>query len=225
MDFRNSTDLDSERLRRMFERHTSPYRHDRLQVRVRWSRGADFSGTCYYSEQRIFVNLGRDNAYPYLLGTHIAKSESNRTHWWRETFRVVIPDAYRLALFVYLHEFYHYLVKMAKRNPRRKEAMCDRFATRVLVDEHGCRVIDSRCRPVARQRWDFQDVHAFVAAAPKIATAIEMPVIPKDATLFDLPPSPPTREIPVTIVGAHTGPRRKARERSPDSGRASSGAG
>ena len=210
MDFQNSTDLDSERLERLFVRHTSPYRHDRLQVRVRYSRGADFSGTCYYGEARIFINLGRHVVYPYRLGTHIAKSQSNRTHWWRETFRVLVPDACRLALFVYLHELYHYLVKASKHNPRRKEAMCDRFAVAALVDHHGCRVVDSHGRPVARERWDFQDVCAFVAAAPKVpATLWDIPNLPVPKRAAALTAQ---REIPVTILGTGTDARRPTRK-------------
>jgi hypothetical protein len=168
MDFANCTDLDSPRLERLLVSHTWPYRHERLAVRVRYSRGAEFSGTCLYGSRRIYVNLGRQNIYPYLLGTNIARSRSNHTHWWRETYRLLVADAYQLALFVYLHELYHYLVKAAGRNPRRKEAMCDRFAARGLVDHHGRRVLDSRGRAVARQRWDFQDLDRFVAAAPKV---------------------------------------------------------
>lgn len=193
MDFENSTDLDCGRLRQLFERHTAPYRHDKLIVRVRYSRGADFSGSCYYTEGRIFINLGRHVEYPYRLGTHVARSESNATHWWRETYRLMIADAYQLALFVYLHELYHYLVKQARRNPRRKEGMCDRFAARVLVTHFGCKMLDSRGRRVPRERWDFQDVDGFVAAAPKMPT-----------TLWDLPPTGP-RDIPVTIRGARAG--------------------
>src|SRR5512135_3277650 len=113
MDFRNATDLDDTRLETLFLRHTWPYRHDRLTVRVRYSRGAEFSGTCYYATARLFINIGRRNQYPYLLGTHIARAKSDRTHWWRETYRLVTADAYQLALFVYLHELYHYLVKSA----------------------------------------------------------------------------------------------------------------
>ena len=200
MEFHNTTDLDSTELQRLFERHTLPYRHDRLVVRVRYSRGADFSGACYYTEGRIFINLGRHVQYPYRLSTHIAKSQSNATHWWRETFRLTLRDATQLALFVYMHELYHYLVKVAHRNPRRKEAMCDRFAARTLVDAFGCRVTDALGRNVDRARWDFQDVDGFVAAAPKVPM-----------TLWDLPtftPPNPSREIPVTIRGTMSGTRR-----------------
>ncbi len=214
MEFHNSTELDSTRLLRLFVEHTLPYRHDKLTVRVRYSRGADFSGTCYYANARLMINLGRHNVYPYLIGTHIARSQSNRTHWWRETFRLTLADAYHLALFVYLHELYHYLVKTAKRNPRRKEAMCDRFATRALVDHFGCRLVDAHNRPVARQRWDFQDLHAFVAAAPKVPKLLKaeppLGAGPKTPTAVGAsPPRPDPRPIPVTIVGVRTGTRRK----------------
>jgi hypothetical protein len=132
MDFRNATDLDGGRLQRLFERHAWPYRHEKLVVRVRYSRGADFSGTCYYTQARIFVNLGRHVVYPYLLRVQVARPQSNRTHWWREVFRLSVADAYQLALFVFLHEFYHYLIKQAGRGRQRREAVCDRFATRAL---------------------------------------------------------------------------------------------
>ncbi len=194
MDFGNSTELDSARLERLFLKYTWPYRHDGLTVRVRYSRGAEFSGTCYYATCRLFINLGRRTRFPYLLGTHVARSNSNRTHWWRETYRLVVADPYQLALFVYLHELYHYLVKSAGRNPRRKESMCDRFAARVLVDDFGVRVLDPRGQPVPRESWDFRDVHAFVAAAPK-APALSLP--------------PVQREIPVTVFGVRTGSRRQ----------------
>jgi hypothetical protein len=167
MDFRNSTDLDSTRLYAMFLRHTAPYRHDRLKVYVRYSRGADFSGTCYYRESRILVNLGRRNCYPYSLNTNIAKAQSTHNGWRREVYQLIVANAEQLALFVYLHELFHYLVNQAKRSPRRKEAMCDRFAARALVDHHGCRVRRSTGRPVRRESWDFKDLDTFIAAAPK----------------------------------------------------------
>jgi hypothetical protein len=195
MQFRNSTALDGARLEALFLRHTAPYRHDRLKVHVRPSRGADFSGTCFYRDARLFVNLGPHNRYPYAVGTHLARARSNRTHWWRETYRLIVADAYQLALFVYLHELYHYLVKTAGRCPRRKEAMCDRFAAAALVDHFGARVIDADGRPVPRETWDFQDVYAFVAAAPQ-----------DPLTLWDLV-GPRPRPIPVTILGVRSGTR------------------
>ncbi len=199
MDFHNSTDLDSNLLRQLFLRHTYPYRHDRLQVRVRYSRGADFSGTCYYTEGRVFINLGRHLKYPYRTGTHIAKSQSNERCWWRETFFLVVPGPVELVLFVYLHELYHYLVKRAGKDPRRKESRCDRFATRILVDNFNCRVIDRHGRPIDRSRWDFQDPHKLVAAAPR-----------EPLTLWDLAEQDQPRQIPVTIRGARTGRRCKS---------------
>jgi len=204
MDFGNSTDLDSDRLRRLLLHHTWPYSHDELTVRVRYSRGADFSGTCYYGSGHIYVNLGRDNVYPYLLAAHIARSQSNRTHWWRETYQLVITDAYQMVLFVYRHELFHYLVKVAGRNTRRKESMCDRFATRALVDDFGVRVVDARGGPVERASWDFQDVDKFVDAAPRVRSLLD-----------GLGPREP-RPIPVRIWGLRTGTRRPVDKPSPN---------
>jgi hypothetical protein len=229
MEFRNSTELDGERLRRLFLRYSEPYRHQRLSVSVRYSRGADFSGTCFYRDARIFVNLGRYVCYPYSLGTQIARAQSNRTHWWRETYRLSIADAYQLALFVYLHELYHYLVKTAGRSPRRKESRCDRFATRVLVDEYGARVTDSRGRLVAREAWDFQDVETFVAKArraprsrprlsasggkPKREQPVREECPPVTPCQVGAAPAPKAatspRPIPVTIHGAIGPPLRQ----------------
>jgi hypothetical protein len=167
MQFQNTTRLSSPRLLQMFEQHTQPYCHDRLRVLVRYSRGAAFSGTCFYADSRIHVNLGRRNRYPFALGTSIAKAHSNRTRWWREIYRMNLEDAYQLVLFVYLHELFHYLVKVSGHAPRRKEAMCDRFATRVLVDCYDRVVLDRHGRPVSRDCWDFQDLEAFVSRAPR----------------------------------------------------------
>jgi hypothetical protein len=183
MEFHNATDLDTHRLNHLVERHTRPFRHDGLVVRVRYSRGADFSGTCYYNDARIFINLGRHVTFPYNMATHIAKAESNQQQWWRELYRLRLADAYQLVLFVYLHELYHYLIKLSKRNPRRKEAMCDRFATRVLVDEYQVPVLTPTGARAPRHQWDFQDLSAFVAAAPKAT-----------------PPAPAQRLIPVRML-------------------------
>ncbi|MBW7906084.1 MAG: hypothetical protein LC135_17040 [Phycisphaerae bacterium] len=171
MDFANSTQLDGQRLLAMFLRHTVPYCHDRLTVRVRYSRGAPFSGACYYADSRIFVNIGRRNHYPYTLATHVARARSDGRCWWREAYRLTVADAPQLATFVYLHELYHFLVKQAARSPRRKEAMCDRFAARVLVDHYGCPLLDSAGRRPPRDSWDFQDLDAFVARAPRESPA------------------------------------------------------
>lgn len=167
MDVRNSTQLDSDRLERMFRAAVDGWPHDGLRVFVRYSRGAEFSGTCYYASDRIFVNLGRQNRYPYPLHTHIARPQSNRTHWWRELYTLHVADAAQLVLFVFLHEFYHRLVKRAGRNVRQKEARCDRFAARVLVDCYGVEIRDGDGNPVPRMEWDFQDLDGFVAAAAR----------------------------------------------------------
>ncbi len=167
MIFKNSTRLNSRDLEQMLREAVAGWPSDRLRVAVRYSRGAEFSGTCCYTTNRIYINLGRDNTYPYRLLTHIARPQSNATHWWREAFAIEIAKPSQLVLFVFLHEFYHYLVKQAGRNVRQKEARCDRFATRVLVDQYGTPVHDSSGRQVARSAWDFQDLNNFVAAARK----------------------------------------------------------
>ncbi len=178
MQFQNRTSLDSARLHRLLVDHTAPFRHDRLVVCVRNSRGAPFSGVCYYREARILINLGRDNAYPYSLSTHLAKARSRRWGWSRELFRLAVADAFQLVLFVYLHELYHYLIAAAGRTPRRREAMCDRFATRRLVDAFGCEVTDVSGRSVDRSLWDFQELESFVGAAPRerLAAAGRRPI-------------------------------------------------
>lgn len=191
MDFCNATGLDSQRLYCMFLNHTRPYRHDRLKVRVRYSRGADFSGTCFYRDGRIFVNLGRHLRYPYEFGTHLARAEGSLGGWRREIYRLTVANAYELALFIYLHELFHYLIKAAGRCPRRKEAMCDRFAAAALVDTYGCPVRDGRGRLVPPSRWRFQDLHAFVAAAPR-----ESSLCPAGS-----PDRPAFRPVPVRVVG------------------------
>lgn len=165
MDFQNTTSLDTDKLRDMIARATVDWPTHDLHVCVRYSRGAEFSGTCYYSKAQIYINLGRNNAYPYMMQTHIARAQSNKRQWWRELYSVEVGDAYQLVLFVFLHELYHWLVKKARRNVRQKEGRCDRFATRVLVDAYGAAVRDMQGNPPPRSQWDFQDLDGFVAAA------------------------------------------------------------
>lgn len=174
MRLRNSTDIDSQRLASMFAESIRTWPSDGIDVSVRFSRGAEFSGSCHYSPPRIYINLGRDNEYPYLIRTHIARANSNARCWWRELYTVELEDASQLALFIFLHEFYHWLVRKARRNSRQKEARCDRFATRYLVDAFGCVVRDTKNRPVSRETWDFQDLDGFVAAARR-THSIRMP--------------------------------------------------
>ena len=165
MKFRNTTCLDSDRLEQMLRRHAEPWPHDRLSVSVRYSRGADFSGTCYYGKHQIYINIGRHVQYPYAIRTHIARAQSNRHYWWKDIYSVEVSDGCELALFVFLHEYFHWLIKRARRNTRQKESMCDRFAARVLVDVYGAFVRGESGEPVPREDWDFQDLDRFVAAA------------------------------------------------------------
>jgi hypothetical protein len=141
------------------------WRLDGVIVRVRYSRGADYSGTCCYRPAKIYVNLGRHLTYPYLMATHLARARSSARCWWKPIYSIRLADAYRVVLFVFLHECFHLLVKRARRNTRQKESMCDRFAARALVDGFGAEVLDESGCPVPRERWDFQDLDGFVAAA------------------------------------------------------------
>jgi len=163
--FHNTTHLDDARLQAMCLEPLAGWRLDGLAVRVRYSRGAEFSGSCYYATRRIFVNLGRHLVYPYRMGTHLARARGDARSWWKPVYTIELQDACQVVLFVFLHECYHLLVRRARRNPRQKESMCDRFAARVLVDHWGAAVHDEQGRPAPRQAWDFQDLDGFVAAA------------------------------------------------------------
>jgi hypothetical protein len=171
--FRNLTILDSERLEALFRTAAGNWPLAGLNVTVRPSRSSDFSGSCFYRTGRVFINIGRNVTYPYLLKTYLAPARSARGRWWREVYCIEVGDAYQLAVFVFMHELYHWLVKLARRNTRQKEARCDRFAARSLVELFGVTVVDSHRVPVCRGAWDFQDLEGFVAAArrarPRIA--------------------------------------------------------
>ena len=190
MAFRNSTRLDSAVLMRLFAESMCPWPLDSLTVWVRYTRGAVFSGSCYDGQGRILVNVGRNVVYPYLMGTDIAKSVTRGREWSKPVYTIELRDGYQLALFVFLHECYHWLVKKARRNTRQKESMCDRFAARILVDRFGCAVRDEAGRPVAREIWDFQDLERFLTPAlrksPRRAPrpAVTMRATPGDQLLL-----------------------------------------
>lgn len=191
IDFHNSTALDGRRLKAMCLQAVNPWRLGRLVVRVRYSRGSDFSGSCYYRKGRIFVNLGRHLKYPYRMATHIARAVTARRSWSKPLYTLELADAYQLALFVFLHECYHWLVKRAGRNTRQKESMCDRFATRMLVDWYGAAVRDTDGNPAARATWDFQDVEGFISAARRRPRAASIPQRAATAPT----PLPPQRQL------------------------------
>jgi hypothetical protein len=183
----NRTRLDSDELRATMLAAVDGWPVRRLRVHVRHSRGADFSGTCYYKRNLIYVNLGAHVRYPYGVRTSIARARSNARAWWKPVYTLELPDSQRLVLFVFLHEFYHWLVHKARRNPRQKESMCDRFATRILVDRFGGRVYDDKGRSVPREAWDIQDVEGFVAAA---RAATRQPGTPRKAATRPVPRPP-----------------------------------
>jgi hypothetical protein len=194
MKFSNTTHLDPSKLQRMFLSAVGAWPHEELDLRIRYSRGAEFSGTCSYDLARIHVNLGRRNRYPYQIQAAIARSQSDSRHWWRKLYTVELADAYQLVLFVLMHEFYHWLVRKARRNVRQKEARCDRFATRTLVDGYGALVRDSRGVAVPRSAWDFQDLNGFVAAALRVRGPR------RAARMASIRPASPS-PAPLTIFG------------------------
>lgn len=165
MIFKNTTALDDRRLRDAFVRAVDPGPITSLEVRVRYSRGSDFSGTCHYTSNRLYVNLGRHLRYPYRMDTYLARAVSSKGAWFKPLYSIELADGYQVVLFVLLHEYYHWLVQRARRNTRQKESMCDRYAARVLVEQYGAAVRDPGGRLVARASWDFQDLERFVAPA------------------------------------------------------------
>lgn len=165
IDIHNTTALDTGELVRLCKEAVSGWCFGPATVRVRYSRGADFSGTCFYADGRIYINLGRHLTYPYRMPTHIARARAIGNRWRKPVFTVEVRDGYGVVLFVLRHEIYHLLVRRVGRNHRQKESMCDRFATRFLVDHFGATVRDERDRLIARDAWDFQDIEGFVAAA------------------------------------------------------------
>ncbi len=165
IDFQNRTHLSDDRLLSLCYAGLAGWSVGRIILRVRYSRGADFSGTCFYADKRVFINLGRHLKYPYRMETNLAKVKLVDQRWRRLSYTIELRDAYELALFIFMHELFHLLVKRARRNTRQKESMCDRFAARLLVDDFGAPVRDASGRRVRRELWDFQDLEGFVAAA------------------------------------------------------------
>ena len=165
IDFRNSTHLADARVLAMCEEGMRGWAVGSIILRTRYSRGADFSGTCFYADRRVYINLGRHLKYPYRMDTNLAKVKLSGTRWRRPIYSIELKDPYQVVLFVFMHELYHLLVKKARRNTRQKESMCDRFAARHLVDCFDAPVRDEAGRRVARELWDFQNLDGFVAAA------------------------------------------------------------
>jgi len=136
-----------------------------VTLRVRYSRGADFSGTCFYADRRIYVNIGRHLVYPYRMATNLARTKTIGDRWYKPAYILTLKTGYEMVLFVFMHELYHLLVKRARRNTRQKESMCDRFAAGWLVDRFGAAVTAPDGTGVPREAWDFQDLNGFVTAA------------------------------------------------------------
>lgn len=176
LDFGNSTTLSTEKLEAMCRAALAGWSVGEVTARVRYSRGADFSGTCIYVDRLIYVNIGEHVRYPYGMQTNLARVQSHAGGWKRELYTITLRDGYEMAMFIFMHELYHLLVYRAGRNTRQKESMCDRFAARHLVDRFGCRITHSDGRLVHRPDWDFQDLIGFVAAARSGRTHSVLPL-------------------------------------------------
>ena len=165
IDLHNSTELLTPRLLSMCRDAIAGWAVGTITLRIRYSRTSDFSGTCFYADRRVFINLGRHLKYPYRMATHLAKTKSVGRRWYKPLYTMDLASGYDVVLFVFLHELYHLLVKRSRRNTRQKESMCDRFAARYLVDRFGREVRDPTGQPVPREAWDFQDLDGFVEPA------------------------------------------------------------
>lgn len=161
----NTTALCTRTLDGLFRAAIDGWSVGRLDVRVRYSRGADFSGACYYAGQRIFINLGRHLAFPYRLTTHLAPARRAGGVWFRRVIELSLGDGHQLVAFIFAHELFHLLVKRAGRNPRQKEGMCDRFAARFVNERFGIEARMPDGALVPREEWDFQDLERFVSRA------------------------------------------------------------
>lgn len=162
MEIINHTDLDTRRIEAMFLRATSMWSAQTLKVTVRYSRGAVYSGTFASNPSRIYINISRKNRYPLKIETSIARARTVGSSWWKPSYHIKSENAYQVALFVFLHEMYHYLIYRSRRNGHRKEAMCDRFAVRYLNEHCRLTVFDQENNPVPKSAWLFQDLDAFV---------------------------------------------------------------
>jgi len=165
IDFSNSTALRTGLLAEIIRQGTQGWAIGHVTVRVRYSRGADFSGACHYADQKILINIGRHVQYPYRMNTHIARTQTIGRRWFRPLYSIELNSAYELVAFIFMHELYHLLVKRAGRNVRQKEGRCDRFATQFMVSQFGTPVLSEKGVPMDRSAWDFQDVEAYVSAA------------------------------------------------------------
>lgn len=180
IEFHNSTELSSRVLERGCNECIEGWNVGTILLRIRYSRGADFSGTCFYDQRKIYINLGKHLVYPYPMNTHLARSVTIGRRWFKPIYRINIENGIQLAMFIFMHELYHLLVRRAGRNTRQKESMCDRFAARYLVDRFGVSIVTNKGKSVSRSDWDFQNVDGFVSAARRKRRAARRPIrIPK----------------------------------------------
>lgn len=178
IDFHNATHLSDDKILSLYSEGVSGWAFRKITVRVRYSRGADFSGTCFYADRRVFVNIGKHLTFPYCLRTNLARAKTVGRRWYRPAYTIEVNNGEDLAVFIFMHEVYHLLVKRAKRNTRQKESMCDRFAARFLVERCGSIVLNQHGVEAPRADWDWQDLNGFVAAA-RSRRAARRPIKPR----------------------------------------------
>jgi len=182
IEFHNSTALSSTVLERLCNECIVGWNVGTILLRIRYSRGADFSGTCIYDQRKIYINMGKHLVYPYSMNTHLARSVTIGRRWFKPIYIMKIENGIQLAMFIFMHELYHLLVRRARRNTRQKESMCDRYAARYLVDRFGASVVTKKGKPVDRGDWDIQDLIGFVAGARRKMRAARVPLnVPKSA--------------------------------------------
>ena len=131
------------------------------------------------------------------METYLARAVSSCAVWFKPLYSIELADGYQVVLFVLFHEYYHWLIKRARRNTRQKESMCDRFAARHLVWRFGAVVRTIKGNPVSCDEWDFQDLEGFVAAARdrrrRPSTAARLPARLADA------PAPSDRQFELFV--------------------------
>ena len=95
IEFHNSTGFSSSHLLALCREGMAGWSTGSIKLYVRYSRGADFSGSCYYADRRIFVNLGRHLVYPYRMATHIARAKATGRYWFKPTCTVEMRHPHR----------------------------------------------------------------------------------------------------------------------------------
>ena len=136
MDFKNTTTLDSNLLRETGESAVAGWPTDPLVVRVRWSRGAEFSGTCVYATHRLYINLGRHLQYPYRMETHCARGRKAWGRYYKPRSFLELCDEHGLYVVDEANVESHALMQTLSKDPRFEHAILDRILRMVRRDRN-----------------------------------------------------------------------------------------